>query len=99
MCNQPFSLDGQPPPTEDSILDLKPAPANTYQIAGGYDKLDAVRPGARAEAIRLITASLQNGFGHEYVGVDKYLDPIRVTAEFKRVLEGVRSLHADAGWQ
>jgi hypothetical protein len=39
------------------------------------------------EAIRLLTASLRAGFGFDYIELDHVLDPIRETAEFKRVQE------------
>jgi tetratricopeptide (TPR) repeat protein len=80
----------------EEALKRDPAPANAYQIAGIYAQLDKVRPGARAEAIRLLTSALRNGFGHEYIEADKDLDPLREAAEFKRILESVRSLRAGA---
>ncbi|QJX00902.1 protein kinase domain-containing protein [Frigoriglobus tundricola] len=81
---------------EDAVRALKQdeTPANAYQIAGVYAQLHPVRPGARDEAVRLLTGALRNGFGHEYIELDKDLDPIRDTPEFKRVLEGVRFLRS-----
>lgn len=78
----------------EEALRRDPAPANAYQLAGVYAQLDKVRTGARAEAIRLLTASLRGGFGHEYIEADKDLDPLRGTPEFKRVLDGVIALRA-----
>jgi serine/threonine protein kinase/tetratricopeptide (TPR) repeat protein len=78
----------------EEALKRDPAPANAYQIAGIYAQLDRVRPGARNEAFRLLTSALRNGFGHEYIEADKDLDPLRETAEFKRILESVRALRA-----
>jgi tetratricopeptide (TPR) repeat protein len=83
----------------EEALKRDPAPANAYQVAGIYALLDKARPNARAEAMRLLTASLRNGFGHEYIESDKDLDPIRGTPEFKRLLESVRLLRGDPGRQ
>jgi tetratricopeptide (TPR) repeat protein len=79
----------------EEAIKRDPSPAIAYQVAGIYALLDKARPGARAEAIRLLTAALRNGFGHEYLEADKDLDPIRDTPEFKRVLETVRTLRGD----
>jgi serine/threonine protein kinase/Tfp pilus assembly protein PilF len=76
----------------EGALKLDAAPSNAYQLAGVYAHLDKVRPTARAEAIRLLTAALRNGFGHEYIEQDKDLDPIRKTPEFQRVLGGAQAL-------
>jgi serine/threonine protein kinase/Tfp pilus assembly protein PilF len=64
----------------------------TYQVAGVYALLDGTRPGARAEAIRLLSAALRAGFGHDMIETDKDLDPIRKTPEFERLVGGVRAL-------
>ena len=81
------------------VLKREPSPVNAYQAACVYALLDKVQPGARAEAIRLLTAALRRGFGHEHVESDKDLDPIRGTPEFKRVVESVQALRTDVGRQ
>jgi tetratricopeptide (TPR) repeat protein len=83
----------------EDALKRDPAPANAYQLAGVYAQLDKIRSGARAEAIRLLTASLRHGFGHEYIEADKDLDPLRGTPEFQRIIESVRALRAGVGRQ
>ncbi|MDB5310925.1 MAG: pknB 22 [Gemmataceae bacterium] len=67
------------------------SPSNMYQVAGIYAQLSTQNPADRANAIRLLTAALRGGFGHEYVETDKDLDPIHKTVEFERVLAGVRA--------
>jgi serine/threonine protein kinase/Tfp pilus assembly protein PilF len=81
----------------EGALKRDPGAATAYQVAGAYALLDKVRPGARAEALRLLAAALRNGYGHEYVELDKDLDPIRDAPEFKRIVESVKSLRPDAG--
>ncbi len=91
--------------TKEALTDAQEAlkrdasPSNAFQIAGIYALLDKTHPSARAEAIRLLTASLRNGFGHDYIETDKDLNPIRETEEFKRVLAGVRALRTEAARQ
>lgn len=72
------------------------SPPNLYQLAGVYALLDRQRPENRAEAIKLLTAALRAGFGHDFIETDKDLDPIRETPEFKQVLGGVRALKVSA---
>ena len=72
-----------------------PSPATTYQAANIHALLYRSRPEHKADAIRMLTAALRAGFGFDFVETDKDLDPIRDTAEFKRVLEAVRSLKAE----
>jgi tetratricopeptide (TPR) repeat protein len=76
-------------------LSADSSPSNLYQVAGIYALLDQRRPENRPEAIRLLTAALRAGFGHDYIETDADLDPIRDSAEFKRVLDGVRALKLD----
>ncbi|AMV26908.1 Serine/threonine-protein kinase PknB [Gemmata sp. SH-PL17] len=81
------------------VLKREPSPVNAYQAACVYALLDKVQPGARTEAIRLLTAALRRGFGHEHVDTDKDLNPIRDTPEFKRIVESARTLRTDVGRQ
>lgn len=67
-------------------------PANVYQVAGIYALLDTSRPGSRATAVRMLSSVLRAGFGHDFIETDPDLDPIRDTPEFRRLVEGVRSL-------
>jgi tetratricopeptide (TPR) repeat protein len=68
------------------------SPSNVYQIAGIYARLTRHDAAHKAEAIRLLSTALRAGFGYDYIESDRDLDPIRDTPEFRRVLEGVRSL-------
>jgi serine/threonine protein kinase/Tfp pilus assembly protein PilF len=79
----------------EESLKRDPSPTTAYQIAGVYALLDTARAGARAEALRLLTAALRKGYGFEYIENDPDLDRIRATPEFKRVLDGVRALRTD----
>jgi eukaryotic-like serine/threonine-protein kinase len=68
------------------------SPANVYQVAGIYARLTCHDASHKAEAIRLLSAALRGGFGYEYIEMDKDLDPIRDTPEFKRLLDGVAAI-------
>jgi serine/threonine protein kinase/lipoprotein NlpI len=72
-----------------------PGPATLYQAAGIYALLSKHDPRYRTEAFRLLAAGLRGGFGFEHIETDKDLDPIRDTEEFKRIVDGARSLRAD----
>jgi tetratricopeptide (TPR) repeat protein len=67
-------------------------PANQYQTAGIYAVLSRNDPKHKSEALRLLTASLRAGYGFEHIETDRELDPIRGDAEFRKVLDGARSL-------
>ena len=73
-------------------LRLDSSPVYKYYVAGIYAQLSRHDAACKREAIRLLAAALRSGFGHEYIESDKDLDPIRETAEFRRILEGVKAL-------
>jgi tetratricopeptide (TPR) repeat protein len=77
-------------------LERDTAAAYQFQVGSIYALLAKHDPGHKAEAIRLLSAALRAGFGFDLIETDKDLDPIRDTPEFKRVLDGARSLRAGA---
>jgi hypothetical protein len=73
-------------------LRLDSSPVYKYYVAGIYAQLSRHDAACKREATQLLAAALRSGFGHEYIESDKDLDPIRETAEFRRILEGVKAL-------
>jgi hypothetical protein len=76
----------------DEALQRDKSPANVYQVAGIYARLTRHDGRHKAEAIRLLASALRSGFGYEYIEIDRELDPIRDTPEFKRLMESVSLL-------
>jgi tetratricopeptide (TPR) repeat protein len=76
----------------EETLRLDGSPAFTYYVAGIYAQLSRHDAVHKTEALRLLSAALRAGFGHDYIETDKDLDPIRTTPEFRRVLDGVQAL-------
>jgi eukaryotic-like serine/threonine-protein kinase len=76
----------------EETLRLDGSPAYMYYAAGIYAQLSRHNPTHKTEALRLLSAALRAGFGHDYIETDKDLDPIRTTPEFRRVLDGVQAL-------
>jgi serine/threonine protein kinase/Flp pilus assembly protein TadD len=62
-------------------------PLLTYQIAGVYSLTGDTR-----QALRLIARALMHGVGYEYLSADPELNPIRKEADFRRLLDAVRTL-------
>jgi tetratricopeptide (TPR) repeat protein len=73
------------------------SPRNLFQVAAIHALLTQHDPAHKAEAIRLLTAALKGGFGYEHIERDQDLAPIRDTAEFRRLVEGVRLITGPAG--
>jgi eukaryotic-like serine/threonine-protein kinase len=76
----------------EEALKRDTSPANVYQVAGIYARLTQHDGRHKGEALRLLTSALRSGFGFEYIEIDRELDPIRETPEFKRLLESVSVL-------
>jgi serine/threonine protein kinase/tetratricopeptide (TPR) repeat protein len=72
-------------------------PAVVYQAAGIYALLAGHDPRHKVEAVRLLAAALRVGYGFEHIEADRELDPIRSDAEFRKVVEGARSLRPAGG--
>jgi serine/threonine protein kinase/tetratricopeptide (TPR) repeat protein len=70
------------------------SPKNVFQVAGIYAHLTKHDPIHKAEAIRLLSSALRGGFGYEHIERDTDLTPIRDTAEFRRLVDGVRLISA-----
>jgi tetratricopeptide (TPR) repeat protein len=62
------------------------SPATLYQVAGIYAQTSRQQAGDRKEALRLLSASLQRGYGRELLEKDRDLDPLRDGVEFRRLL-------------
>jgi serine/threonine protein kinase/tetratricopeptide (TPR) repeat protein len=67
------------------------SPSNMFQVAGIYALLTKHDPTNKDEAIRLLSAAIRGGFGHDLID-DEDLAPIFGTPEYKRIAEGVRLL-------
>jgi serine/threonine protein kinase/Tfp pilus assembly protein PilF len=71
-------------------------PPNLYQVACIYALTSKTNPEDKAEALKLLWASLKTGFGLDIVDTDTDLDPLRKGAEFKRLVAAARD-HAARG--
>jgi len=71
-------------------------PAITYQVAGIYALTSRSNPEDRAEAFRLLSLALRNGYGFDYLDSDTDLDPIRKLPEFRRLADAAKSLRQAA---
>ena len=71
-------------------------PAITYQVAGIYALTSRSNPEDRAEAFRLLSSALRNGYGFDYLDSDTDLDPIRKLPEFRRLADAAKSLRQAA---
>jgi len=78
---------------EQALL-LDNNPPNLYQVAGIYALTSREDPDDQKEALRLLASALKKGFGHEYLDIDRDLDPIRQTPTFRRVIEASRALQS-----
>ena len=78
---------------EQALL-LDTNPPNLYQVAGIYALTSRQTPDDQQEALRLLASALKKGFGHEYLDIDRDLDPIRESPTFRRVIEASRILRS-----
>jgi tetratricopeptide (TPR) repeat protein len=69
-------------------------PSTLYQVAGIYALTSRQNTGDRQEALRLLSAALQRGYGLELLARDRDLDPVRDQPEFRRIVEAARALRA-----
>jgi serine/threonine protein kinase/lipoprotein NlpI len=69
-----------------------PTPAVVFQVAGIYALTSVGEPKDRAEALRLLTRALRNGYGFDLLETDPNLASLRATPEFRRLVEVVRVL-------
>jgi tetratricopeptide (TPR) repeat protein len=67
-------------------------PSTLYQVAGIYALTSRQDPDDRQEAMRLLSAALQRGYGLELLARDRDLDPIRDQFEFRRMVEAAQAL-------
>jgi tetratricopeptide (TPR) repeat protein len=73
-------------------LALSTEPSNLYQVACIYALTAKRRPENRPRACELLARALAGGFGREFVDKDSDFDPIRVSAEYRHVMEAARPL-------
>jgi serine/threonine protein kinase/tetratricopeptide (TPR) repeat protein len=69
-------------------------PETLYQVAGIYALTSRQNPDDRREAFRLLSSTLQKGYGFALLDKDSDLDPIRDQPEFRRLVEAARALRA-----
>jgi tetratricopeptide (TPR) repeat protein len=63
------------------------SPATLYRVAGIYAQTSRGQAGDREEALRLLSASVQKGYGLDLLAKDTDLDPLRDRVEFRRLRE------------
>jgi serine/threonine protein kinase/tetratricopeptide (TPR) repeat protein len=65
-------------------------PEILYRVAGIHAQTSRREPDDSREALRLLSAALQQRYGLDLVDQDKDLDPLREQADFRRLLHRVR---------
>jgi serine/threonine protein kinase/tetratricopeptide (TPR) repeat protein len=80
----------------DECLARDNKPLTLYQLAGIYALTSKTNPDDRRHAFRLLSVSLQKGFGFDLLEADKDLDPIRTCPEFKKLVEASRAIRSPA---
>jgi serine/threonine protein kinase/predicted Zn-dependent protease len=80
----------------ESALMIDPSPATLYQVACIYALTSKRESGDRIQALHLLSAALQNGYGLEFVSDDKDLDPLRGESQFRQIVDGARALVQNA---
>lgn len=69
-------------------------PATLYQVAGIYALTSRTHPDDRREALRLLSAALQKGYGFDMLERDRDLTPLHGEVAFQRWLEAARALQS-----
>ena len=65
-------------------------PATVYRAGCTYALTSRHNPADAKEALRLVSAALRQGYGLDWLGGDRDLDPIREQPEFRRLTEAAR---------
>lgn len=80
-----------------ACLRLSNQPETLYQMAGLYALTSRQTEADRAEALRLLAASLaESAYGLQHVNTDADLDPLREDAEFQRIVAAAKYLRGKA---
>jgi serine/threonine protein kinase/tetratricopeptide (TPR) repeat protein len=69
-------------------------PLTLYQLAGIYALTSQKHADDRRQAFRLLSLALQKGCGFDLLETDKDLDPIRDSAEFRKLVDAARAIRA-----
>jgi serine/threonine protein kinase/tetratricopeptide (TPR) repeat protein len=67
-------------------------PPNLYQVSGIYALTSKEDPKNRLRALELLSLALKGGYGLQWVDIDKDLDPIRNSDDFRRIVQAARAL-------
>lgn len=76
----------------EEALRLDAGPLNLYLTAGIYALTSRQSPDDQKESLRLLSAALRKGCGHEFLEMDRDLDPVRESPQFRRVIEASRTI-------
>jgi serine/threonine protein kinase/tetratricopeptide (TPR) repeat protein len=79
------------------VLQRDRSPATLYQVACIYALTSRQQPEDRREALRLLERALDGGYGGQLLDVDPDLNPLRNSAEFRRLLETARASRTGQG--
>jgi serine/threonine protein kinase/Tfp pilus assembly protein PilF len=74
------------------VLRREATPERLYEVACIYALTTRQQPADAAEAIRLLKLALRGGFGHDLLESDTDLVALRGIAEYRRLVEAVRTL-------
>jgi len=69
------------------------SPQNLYQVGCIYALTSKNHPEDRIRALELLSYALKDGFGLDLVDTDTDLDPLRLTPEFRRLVNATKDLH------
>jgi tetratricopeptide (TPR) repeat protein len=77
-----------------AALDRDASPLTLYQAAAVYSLTSLEQAGDRLEAFPLLARALAGGFGLEVIDKDHDMDPIRKTADFRRIVRAAKDLRS-----
>jgi tetratricopeptide (TPR) repeat protein len=80
----------------DACLARNNEPVTLYQLAGIYALTSQQHAADRQQAFRLLSVSLQKGFGFDLLDSDRDLDPIRNCPEFRTLVAAAHAIRSTA---
>jgi tetratricopeptide (TPR) repeat protein len=78
----------------EAALRSDPSPARRYQAACVYALTTPDRASDAIQALALLGGALRDGYGHDLLGTDHDLDPLRDRAEFRRLADAAAALRS-----
>jgi serine/threonine protein kinase/Flp pilus assembly protein TadD len=80
----------------DECLARDNQPSTLYQLAGIYALTSQKNPDDRRQALHLLSVALQKGFGFDVLEIDRDLDPVRSSPEFRKLVDAAQAIRSSA---